>query len=71
MFTNFSTNDVSVFLSRVSTAAARTCRFALSRQREKREVDGDEDEDVDFRPVKEGSMRVAEKETRSEVELEP
>ncbi|KAM1812048.1 hypothetical protein ACFX12_028614 [Malus domestica] len=63
VFTSFSINDVSVVLSRVSTTATQTSLFALSRQCERREVDGDDDEDVDFRPAKEGSVRVAERET--------
>ncbi|KAM1031626.1 hypothetical protein ACFX15_034728 [Malus domestica] len=63
VFTSFFINDVSVVLSRVSTTATQTSRFALSRRCERREVDGDDDEDVDFRPAKEGSVRVAERET--------
>ncbi|KAM0955988.1 hypothetical protein ACFX2A_024817 [Malus domestica] len=71
VFTSFSTNNVSVVLSRVFTATVRTGRFTLSQRRERHEVDGNDDEDVDFRSAKEGSVRVAERETRSEVELEP
>lgn len=64
-------------LSRVSTAAARTGLFAPTRRRWNRESlddvedDDDGDDEVDLRPEKVGRVRAAERETRSEVELEP
>lgn len=61
-------------MSRVSTAAARTGLAAPNRRLGTREALDDAelaDDEVDLRPEKVGRERAEERETRSEVELEP
>lgn len=70
VFTDFSTSDVSVVLSRVSTAAARTGRLELARRRETRDGLDDEEEEEDLRPEKVGMVSV-DRETRSDDGLDP
>lgn len=71
MFTDFSTRDVSVVVSRVSTAAARTVRLELVRRRGIRDgFDDEEGEDDDLRPEKVGMVSV-ERDTRSDDGLDP
>lgn len=75
MLTDFSTSDVSVVLSKVSTAAARTAWLGFSLRQDIREdldeeEEDDEEEEEDLRPEKVGMVRV-ERDTRSEDELEP
>jgi hypothetical protein len=74
VFMDFSTREVSVVLSRVSTAAARTGRLEFIRRRGIRDgfddEEDEEEEDDDLRPEKAGMVSV-ERDTRSDDGLDP